>query len=160
MVFGMRINIPAETCSPRVRGFSLIEAVVVISLLGIVGAFAVPRFTRLANVVRSSEVQALGVYLQDTAQAAHEQYLASGSHISTAKIAGRTVALENGYPDASADGIRKAVFTANGFTAAQAGAFVTFRRADAPLKDQCAVTYRLPQNGGAATMTMIVTSGC
>src|SRR6202000_1715609 len=101
----MRITIPAGLCLLRSRGFSLIEGVVMISLLGIVGAFAVPRFTPLAHVVRSSEVQALGVYLRDTAQAAHEQYLASGSHISTATIAGRSVALANGYPDASAEGI-------------------------------------------------------
>jgi MSHA pilin protein MshA len=144
----------------RSGGFSLVEAVVVISLVGIISAFAVPRFTRLANAARSSEVQALGIYLQNTVESAHAQYLASGSHLSTATIKGRTVSLRNGYPDAGTNGIRNAVFAADGFTAGEDGAFITFSRADAPLRNQCSVTYRLPLDGGTATITLIDTSGC
>jgi MSHA pilin protein MshA len=142
------------------QGFSLIEGVVVISLVGIVSAFAVPRFTRLANAARSSEVRALGTYLQKTVESAHAQYLAAGSHLSTAMIEGRTVSLRNGYPDAGTDGIRNAVFAADGFTAGEDGAFITFSRADAPLSNRCSVTYRLPGDRGTATITLIDTSGC
>ena len=55
-------NIPCAGASlPRNDGFSLIEGVVIVSLIGIVAAFAVSRFTRLANTARATEVVAVGV---------------------------------------------------------------------------------------------------
>jgi MSHA pilin protein MshA len=156
----MRSNLNAGKSSLRSQGVSLIEGVVVISLVGIISAFAVPRFTRLANAARSSEVQALGIYLQKAVESAHAQYLAAGSHLATATIEGRTVSLRNGYPDAGQDGIRNAVFAADGFMAGEDGAFITFSRSDAPLRNQCSVTYHLPVDGGTATIKLIDTSGC
>ena len=40
----------------RSEGFSLVELVVVITLLGLLCSFAIPRFTRLENDARASEV--------------------------------------------------------------------------------------------------------
>jgi type II secretory pathway pseudopilin PulG len=71
------------------RTITLIEAVVLASLVGIVTAFAVPRFTRLANGVRASEVTALGAKLRHAAQTAHAQSLAPGSHLSAVGWAGK-----------------------------------------------------------------------
>jgi MSHA pilin protein MshA len=156
----MRNNITAGTPTLRSHGSTLVEAVVLMSLVGIVAAFSVPKFTRLGNEARTSEVQALGASLQQAAQTTHAHVVASGSHLSTIMIAGRTVNLKNGYPDAGTDGIRKAVFDSDGFTATQGDDFVTFSRADAPSVSQCSVTYRTAEAGGAATITNIDTSGC
>jgi type II secretory pathway pseudopilin PulG len=141
-------------------GFALIEAVVVVSLLGIVAVFAVPSLTRLGNQARASEVIALSARLQLAAQTAHARFLASGSQLSATMIEGRTINLKNGYPDTGADGIRNAVPASEGFTVNAGGDFVAFSRVDAPSGGQCSVTYRMAENDGGATITNIDTSGC
>ena len=88
------------------RGSSLIELVVMFSLVGMVSAFAIPRFTRLANEARASQVVALSGVLRGAAKSAHGQYIASGAMLTAATWEGKAVALKNGYPDASTRGIR------------------------------------------------------
>ncbi len=48
----------------RSEGFSLVELVVVITLLGLLCSLAIPRFTRLENDARASEVLALSLNLR------------------------------------------------------------------------------------------------
>jgi MSHA pilin protein MshA len=161
MVSRMRCIITPSTSLARNSGFTLIEAVVLASLVGIVAAFAVPRFTRLANNVRASEVIALGANLRSAAQAAHAQFLAPGVHLSAITLDGKIVTLRNGYPDATASGIRNAIFYADGFTANEGADSVIFIRADAPSGEQCSVTYRAAADPSrAATVTHPDTSGC
>ena len=131
------------------------------SLVGIVAAFAVPRFTRLGSGVRASEVTALGAKLRGAAQTAHAQFLIPGSHLLGVTMGGKTVTLRNGYPDATANGIRNAIFDSDGFTASEDADSVTFIRADAPSGKQCSVTYQAaPEASSAATITDPDISGC
>jgi MSHA pilin protein MshA len=161
MVSRMRCIVTASTSSARNSGFTLIEGVVLASLVGIVAAFAVPRFTRLANNVRASEVAALGANLRSASQAAHAQFLAPGAHLSAITLDGKIVTLRNGYPDVTASGIRNAIFDADGFTANEGADFVIFIRADAPSAEQCSVTYQAAaEPSSAATITRPDTSGC
>jgi MSHA pilin protein MshA len=155
-------NIPrAGAFLPRNSGFSLIEGVVIVSLIGIVAAFAVSRFTRLANTARATEVVALSATLRNHLEAAHAQFLASGAHLSASTIEGKRVHLENGYPDTGPNGIRNAVFDSDGFSVHEGAGFVTFFRADAPSAQQCAVTYRAaPASSDRPTVDNIETSGC
>jgi MSHA pilin protein MshA len=127
--------------SVRARGFSLVEVVVLLSLMGMAAAFAVPRFTTLANRARASEVVALGASLSTAAQLAHAQYLASGATLAAAKFEGQTVTLKNGYPDATREGIGSAFVDADGFVAKVHPTSVTFVKTGAPSEAQCAVTY-------------------
>jgi MSHA pilin protein MshA len=161
MVSQMRRIITPSTSSARSSGFTLIEGVVLASLVGIVAAFAVPRFTRLANRVRASEVIALGANLRNAALAAHAQFLAPGASFSAITMGGKTVSLKNGYPDVTAHGIRNAVFDSDGFTVNEGADSVTFTRADAPSEEQCSVTYQAAtQPNSAATITNPDISGC
>jgi MSHA pilin protein MshA len=155
-------NIPrTDTSLPRNDGFSLIEGVVIVSLIGIVAAFALPRFTHLANAARATEVVALGATLRYDLDAAHAQFLASGAHLSATTIEGKRVNLENGYPDTGPNGIRNAVVDSDGFSVHEGAGFVTFFRADAPTAQQCAVTYRAaPASSDTPTVDNIETSGC
>src|ERR1700675_3547576 len=104
----MPSNIHVDACSHS-QGNSLVELVVVVTMLGIIASFAIPRFTHLKNDVRASEVVALSVNLRSAAAAAHAQYLESGARLSAATMKGRSVQLKNGYPEAGADGIRAAI---------------------------------------------------
>ena len=142
-------------------GFSLIEIVVVVSLLGMAAAFAVPRFTSLANRTRASEVQALSGRLRDAVQSAHSQFVASGSTLAAAKFRGKAVVLKNGYPEASNAGIANAVLDWGGFTTRSAPSFVVFFKTGAPFDAQCSVTYQeAPEPSTAAVITDINISGC
>jgi MSHA pilin protein MshA len=157
----MRSTFPAGSRPPRNHGFSLIEVVVLVSLFGIVAAFAVPRFTRVANYARASEVDGLSANLRNAAQAAHGQFLASSAHLSAATVEGKTVTLQYGYPDVSPSGIRNAVFDLEGFAVNEGPDTVTFVKADAPSGEHCAVTYHAaPFARSAASVSNVETSGC
>jgi len=155
-------NIPRTGASlPQNNGYSLIEGVVIVSLIGIVAAFAVPRFTHLANTARATEVVALGATLRNDLEAAHARFLASGARLSATTIEGKYVHLVNGYPDIGPNGIRNAVFDSDGFSVHEGAGFVTFFRADAPTAQQCAVTYRAaPASSDTPAVDNIQTSGC
>jgi MSHA pilin protein MshA len=150
-------HLPAQ----RTLGFSLVEIVVVVSLFGMAAAFAVPRFTSLANRSRASEVQALSARLRDAVQSAHAQFVASGSTLVEAKVGGKPVVLKNGYPEASPAGIANAVLDWGGFTTKSTSSLMVFFKTGAPLDAECSVTYKAaPEFATAAVITDINISGC
>jgi len=85
--------------SNRQSGFTLIELVVVISLLGILAAFAVPRFASLEREARSATVQGLSGSVRSASAMAHGLFVATGATPVT--MEGNNIAITNGYPDAS-----------------------------------------------------------
>jgi MSHA pilin protein MshA len=156
----MRSNVYIAALHLGRRGFSLVELVVVITLVGILAAFAIPCFTRLQNDVRSSEVVALSVKLRGAAAEAHAQYLESGSRLSSARLQGRVVQLTNGYPDVGAQGIRSAIADVSDFVVSSTPTSVTYSKRGAPAAARCAVTYHASSSSVPATLTDLNTSGC
>jgi MSHA pilin protein MshA len=147
--------------APENLGFSLVEVVVMVTLLGMGAAFAVPRFTNLANRTRASEVLVLSNQLRSAVEAAHSQFVDAGSHLSSATLKGKAVALKNGYPEASTSGIGNAIFDWGGFTTKTTPSIVVFFKTGAPTDSQCSVTYRAaPEPAIAAVITDINISGC
>ena len=143
------------------RGSSLVELIVLFSLVGMVSAFAIPRYTHLANQARATQAMALSGILRGLAMSAHQQYLGSGSKLEAVTLEGKAVSLKNGYPDASARGIRAIMVDWAGFTTKATPDSVIFMKKGAATAEQCAVIYSVAEpQVTPETLTKLVVDGC
>ena len=133
--------------SANSRGFTLIELVVVIALLGILAAFAIPRFASLETEARAATVQGLSGSLRSAAAMAHGLFLATGATPVT--MEGNSIDIVNGYPDAETVNLTLADTT--GFTVSDDGTTATFVKTGAT--GTCEVTYTEAGVGGAPAIT-------
>lgn len=89
---------------PQEQGFTLIELIVVIVILGILAAFAIPRFVNLQNDARVSVLQGITGSLQAASALVYSKSLingATGLASSSANIGqGVIIATAYGYPTA------------------------------------------------------------
>lgn len=98
--------------SARQKGFTLIELVIVIVLLGILASVALPRFLNITHDAHNASVSGTAGAIAAAVNIAHAKWLASGQPVSVPPIAGIDFTNSGhadvgfnvqGWPDAASD---------------------------------------------------------
>lgn len=140
-------------------GFTLIELITVVVILGVLAAFAIPRFASLETEARIGAVKGLAGSVRSGAALAHAKWMAAGNSPSTITMEGSSsVAISTGYPTAAITGIDATLQDVSGFTASGTGPRI-WSLDGAPTPANCSVSYTASV-AGAAPAIAITTSGC
>lgn len=146
-----------KTNTAKAQGFTLIELVVVITILGILAAFALPRSAALQTEARMAKMNAALGSLKAAASLAHALQISQNLNAATAvTMEGSSIAMVNGYPTAALNAIGHAAgfnesgagATIQGYVTASSGTVFTVTP-DAQ-HTLCAVTYTEAASVGAA----------
>jgi MSHA pilin protein MshA len=136
------------------KGFTLIELVVVIVILGILAVTAVPKFVDLTGDARASVIEAVKGAVNSAADMAHSKALVVATTSGDISVAGSTITLVNSWPNAAT--IAELLELDTDIS----GSAGTFEHKDAKTGTTCHVVYNNAASSTARPSITINTSNC
>ena len=139
----------------RQKGFTLIELVIVIVILGLLAATALPRFINITQDARIASVQGVAGGLRGAISLAKAQVLVSGSGGGTITMDGVNVSVNaSSFPTNALGGIESAMQGTDGYNVAHSPPTSTFQPTNGG-NANCQALY--DSNTGSVTVS---STGC